>query len=283
MSDVRQAILSGIDQAIKEDIGAGDVTSNATITEGSVSKATLLIKGEGILAGIEVSKLIFHKINTDLEIEYFKQDRETIANGDIAFEVSGDARSILAAERIVLNCMQRMSGIATITQNFVEVVKDLPVKIIDSRKTTPNFRAFEKSAVEIGGGTNHRMGLYDMILIKDNHIDFSGGIENAITSANTFLKTNNSKLKIEIEASSMEQVEEIIEIGGVDRVMLDNFTPNSVTAAVKLINGKFETEASGGITLETLRAYAETGVNYISVGALTYGASIIDMSLNAVK
>lgn len=271
-----------IQNAIKEDIGDGDHSSLSCIPENAVGKAQLLIKQEGILAGIEIAKKIFSAIDPAVSMEQFLFDGKALHVGDRAFIVSGKVHSILKAERLVLNIMQRMSGIATITREYVNKVAGTKAKILDTRKTTPGVRILEKMAVKIGGGENHRMGLYDMIMLKDNHVDFAGGIEAAIQKANHYLKQNNKNLQIEIEARNLEEVKQILKTGNVHRIMLDNFTPEQTREAVELINGKYETESSGGITLDTIRDYAECGVDYISVGALTHHIKSLDMSLKAI-
>lgn len=271
-----------IEQAITEDIGSGDHTSLACIPPDAESSAILKVKDTGILAGLEEALLVFSMTDNALQIETYLQDGASVKSGDIAFKVSGSAQSILKAERLVLNIMQRMSGIASLTNKFVKAAEGYNAKILDTRKTTPNFRYFEKKAVKIGGGENHRFALYDMIMIKDNHISFAGGIKAAIERTNTYLSVNNLPLKIEIEAANLQQVKEILSIGNVHRIMLDNFSLADMHEAVKLIDKKFETEISGGVTLETVRNFAATGVDYISVGALTHSAKSLDLSLKAV-
>jgi len=277
-SNLRDLII----RSIEEDLGDGDHTSLACIPPDSVGKAELIIKDEGILAGVTVAKKVFSEIDKTLICEILIQDGSHIKQGDIALTVSGKQQSILKAERLVLNIMQRMSGIATNTHRYVSRLAGLKTKILDTRKTTPGFRFLEKEAVRIGGGMNHRMGLSDMIMIKDNHIRYAGGIEPAIKMTREYLERNNKKLKIEIEAGNIDDVRAIMETGGVDRIMLDNFSIEDTRTAVKIINGMFETESSGGITLDTVRAYAECGVDYISVGALTHHIVSVDMSLKAV-
>lgn len=281
-----------IDNALREDIGNGDHTSMATIPSNAQNTARLIIKNDGILAGVELAKKIFSVVDPKLKLTIKKNDGSKVKKGDIAFIVKGNARSILTAERVVLNCMQRMSGIAAMTNKFVGLCKPHPVKILDTRKTTPGMRALEKWAVRIGGGYNHRFGLYDMILIKNNHIDFSrqndtvgmaGGISAAIASANGYLKRKKLNLKIEIEARNLQEVKEILSIGKIDRILLDNFSIPEIKKAVRLINKKFETEVSGGITEKNIKKYAACGADYISVGALTHSAKSMDMSLTAVK
>lgn len=271
-----------IDIAIKEDIGDGDHTSLACIPKNTKGKAHLLVKEEGILAGVELAKKIFNHIDSSLIFSQLLKDGDHIKPNDIAFYVEGNTPSILKAERLVLNFMQRMSGIATKTNHYVSLLDGLPTKILDTRKTTPGLREIEKWAVKIGGGVNHRMGLYDMIMIKDNHIDFAGGIDKAIQNTLDYLQRNNKDLKIEIEARNLTELDEILSVGGVNRIMLDNFSFSDMKTAVQLINGKYETEASGGITEKTLRTYAECGVDYISVGALTHHIKSLDLSLKAI-
>jgi nicotinate-nucleotide pyrophosphorylase (carboxylating) len=269
-------------KSIEEDIGEGDHSSLACIPRDSNGKAKLLIKERGILAGVRIAEEVFSVIDDHLKIEIFITDGTSVAPGNIAFIISGNRQSILRSERLVLNIMQRMSGIATSTREYVDRIKGLHAKILDTRKTTPGMRFAEKEAVRIGGGENHRMGLYDMIMLKDNHIDYAGGIRNAIERTHEYLRRKDLKLKIEIEARSLENVREILECGGIDRIMLDNFSPEETKIAVDLINRRFETESSGGITLETIRSFAECGVDYISVGALTHHIKSLDMSLKAI-
>jgi len=269
-------------RSVGEDLGDGDHSSLACIPWEAVGKAKLLIKEEGILAGVTVAKEVFSVIDVDLVCELFIEDGEKINPGDIAFNVSGRQQSILKSERLVLNIMQRMSGIATSTNQYVSRIKGLKTKILDTRKTTPGLRFLEKEAVRIGGGLNHRMGLFDMIMLKDNHIVYAGGIEKAIEKTREYLKNNRRKLKIEIEARNLEDIKKILSCGGVNRIMLDNFSLEDTLTAVKMIDGRYETESSGGITLETVRAYAECGVDFISVGALTHHIKSLDMSLKAI-
>ncbi len=271
-----------IENALKEDIGDGDHTSLSCIPENAIGRAKLLVKDKGILAGVSIAEKIFHKLDAKLKLTILLHDGAKIEDGNIAFFVEGSAISILSAERLVLNFMQRMSGIATATNELIGLIKGTNAKILDTRKTTPLLREIEKISVKIGGGYNHRMGLFDMIMIKDNHIDFAGSIEKAITSTKDYLKKKNKNLRIEIEARNLEDVKEIMRIGGVQRIMLDNFSPDKLKEAITLINKQFETEASGGITKENIRAYAETGVDYISVGAITHHIKSLDMSLKAV-
>lgn len=269
--------------SLKEDIGGGDHSSMACIQEGAEGRAKLLIKEAGILAGVRVAIAVLGEADKNLLIQTLICDGAEILPGDVAFIVSGNQRSILRSERLVLNIMQRMSGIATSTREYVDRLKGLKTKILDTRKTTPGMRFLEKEAVKIGGGENHRMGLYDMILLKDNHIDYAGGIKEAIGKTTGYLKVLKRNLNIEIEARNLKDVEEIVSTGGVNRIMFDNFGIDDTRAAIKIINGKFETESSGGITLENIRSYAECGVDYISVGALTHRIKSLDMSLKAIR
>jgi nicotinate-nucleotide pyrophosphorylase (carboxylating) len=269
-------------RSLAEDLGDGDHSSLACIPSETKGKAKLLIKEKGILAGIRVAVELFSILDNELKPEMILEDGTNVVPGDIAFYISGRQQSILKSERLVLNIMQRMSGIATNTHEYATRLKGLKTKILDTRKTTPGFRFLEKEAVRIGGGLNHRMGLYDMILLKDNHIDYAGGISNAIHKTRAYLKRNNLNLKVEIEARSLEEVRTIIAVGGVDRIMLDNFSVEDTSIAVKEISGRFETESSGGIDLSTIRTYAECGVDFISVGALTHHIKSLDMSLKAV-
>lgn len=277
-----KSIASIIKLAIEEDLGDGDHSSLACIPPEAKGKAKLLVKEKGIIAGIELSKLVFRQIDPELEVEYLIADGTEVSPGDIAFYVSGSSRSILSAERTVLNFMQRMSGIATSTHLMMKAMDNPNCILLDTRKTTPSIRVIEKWAVRIGGGKNHRMGLYDMIMLKDNHIDFAGGIENAIHRTHEYLHKLGKSLKIEIEARSIEDVTEIIRVGGVDRIMLDNFSPQEMTKAVELINKRYETEASGMITSANIKLYAATGVDFISSGALTHQIKSVDLSLKSV-
>ena len=267
--------------AFAEDIGDGDHTTLCCIPENAMGKSKLLIKEEGILAGVEMAQRIFKDFDPNLKMEIFIKDGTAVKPGDIAFTVEGKVRSLLQTERLMLNVMQRMSGIATVTNKYVKRLEGLHTRILDTRKTTPGLRTIEKAAVKIGGGVNHRIGLFDMILLKDNHIDFAGGIEKAITRAKEYLKEKGKDLKIEIEVRNMDELEEVMRIGGIDRIMLDNFTPELTRKAVKRIGGKYETESSGGITFDTIRDYAECGVDFISVGALTHSVKGLDMSFKA--
>lgn len=270
-----------IKNALEEDIGDGDNSTLCCIDADAKGKAILKIKEEGILAGIEVAETIFKYVEPAVLFTAYKKDGDKMQFGEIAFEVQAKVHTILSCERLVLNCMQRMSGIATLTRQYVDKLKGYSTKLLDTRKTTPNFRLLEKEAVQIGGGTNHRFGLYDMIMLKDNHIDYCGGIEKAIAKANTYLQQKNLDLKIEIETRSLDDVKKVIQVGKVHRIMLDNFTPQQIEKALKIINGKYETEASGGINLENIQEYAATGVDYISSGAIIHQAKSLDLSLKA--
>lgn len=269
-------------RSLEEDIGDGDHSSLACIPKEAAGKARLLIKGKGILAGCRVAFEVFRLADSDLVVESLIKDGSPIKPGDIAFVVGGRKLSILKSERLVLNIMQRMSGIATSTREYADKLAGLKAKVLDTRKTAPGMRFLEKEAVRIGGGVNHRMGLFDMIMLKDNHIDYAGGIEEAIRRTAEYLDRTGKKLKVEIEARSLDDVRRIIEAGKVDRIMLDNFNPEDTRAAVEMIDGRFETESSGGITLENIREYAECGVDFVSVGALTHQIRSLDMSLKAV-
>lgn len=270
-----------IQNALREDIGDGDHSSLSCVPENATGVAKLLVKADGIIAGVELAKRIFKIYDPSLKVETFINDGERVKYGDIAFEVHGSSRSILSTERLVLNFMQRMSGIATQTNDIVKLIEGTHVKLLDTRKTTPGVRYMEKWAVRIGGGQNHRFALYDMIMLKDNHVDYAGGVRPAIERANEYLKSTGKELKIEIEVRNEEELAEAIEVGNVDRIMLDNFTPERIVAALKTIPDNFEVEASGGITIDTIRSFAETGVDYISVGALTHSFESLDMSLKA--
>jgi nicotinate-nucleotide pyrophosphorylase (carboxylating) len=272
-----------IDLALQEDIGDGDHSSLATIPRGARGKARLLIKEEGILAGVDVARQVFARLDPDVIFTQLLDDGTHIKPGDVAFLLEGPAISILSGERLSLNFMQRMSGIATFTRSMAEKLEGTSTRILDTRKTTPNMRILEKEAVRTGGGCNHRFGLYDMIMIKDNHIDYAGGIAAAITRATEYLRSNGRRLKIEIEVRNFTELEEVLECGGVDRIMLDNFSVPNLASAVRMIGGRYETEASGGISLHNIREYALTGVDFISVGALTHQIKSLDMSLKAVK
>jgi len=269
-------------RSLAEDLGDGDHSSLACIPHEAKGKARLLIKEKGILAGVRIAAELFHIIDNELIFDPVLGDGASVDPGNIALYLSGSQQSILKSERLVLNIMQRMSGIATITHEYTSLLKGLKTRILDTRKTTPGIRFLEKEAVRIGGGLNHRMGLYDMIMLKDNHIDYAGGIENAIRGTREYLKKNSLNLKVEIEARSLEDVRKILSFGGVDRILLDNFTIDNTRLAVVEISGRYETESSGGIDLSTVRAYAECGVDFISVGALTHHIKSTDMSLKAV-
>lgn len=272
-----------ISEALREDIGSGDHTSISTIPGNASGKARLLVKEDGILAGVDVALEVFHQVDPDIRVNVFMHDGETIKKGDVVFEVSGRSVSLLTAERTVLNFMQRMSGIATRTHQMVSKLEGLHTRVLDTRKTTPVLRELEKMAVKIGGGLNHRFGLFDMILIKDNHVDFAGGIAKAIDATHKYLVSKGLSLKIEIEVRNLDELQQVLDRGGVDRIMLDNFGFDDLRKAVKMIGGRVETEASGGINEETIRSYAECGVDFVSVGALTHHISSLDLSLKAVK
>ena len=270
-----------IEFAFREDIGTGDHSSLACVPKNAIGTAKLLVKEPGILAGVELAQKIFKKYDEQLEIKVHIPDGKEVKIGDIVLEVHGSSQSILATERLVLNFMQRMSGIATQTNTIVKLIDGTPSKLLDTRKTTPGIRALEKWAVAIGGGHNHRFGLYDMIMIKDNHIDYAGGIQNAIKRTKNYLHENNLKLKIEIEVRDFKELNEVLAVGNVDRIMLDNFSPAELKKALEIIPETYETEASGGIDISNIRAYAETGVNFISSGALTHSVKSLDLSLKA--
>ena len=272
-----------IEQALHEDIQDGDHSTLACIPADAHGKALLKIKEAGIIAGIDIAQQIFTHLDPQAQMEVWLKDGQMVKPGDRAFEIQTSVHNILKAERLVLNIMQRMSGIASLTRKYVDQIADLPSKLLDTRKTTPNFRWFEKRAVLIGGGFNHRMGLYDMIMLKDNHIDYCGGIEQAILKTNQYLKDKNLSLQIEIEARTLEDVKTILEVGQVHRIMLDNFSVSLLKEAVEIIGGQYETEASGGITIESIRSYAETGVDFISAGAIIHHAVSMDLSLKAIK
>jgi len=270
-----------IEAALKEDVGPGDYSTLASIPADANGKAVLKIKEDGILAGIDLAQEIVHFIEPSARFTLYKKDGDRVTAGMIAFELEASIHTILKAERLLLNCMQRMGGIATLTNVYVQKLKNYKTKILDTRKTTPLFRAYEKQAVAIGGGVNHRMGLYDMVMLKDNHIDFCGGIEKAILKTNDYLRAQNLQLQIEVETRNIEDVKKVMATGMVHRIMLDNYTPGEVKEAVDLIGGKYETEASGGINLDNIEAYAATGVDYISVGAIIHHAVSMDLSLKA--
>lgn len=271
-----------IDLAFAEDIGDGDHTTLCCIPADAESESKLLIKEEGIFAGEEIAKEVFRRFDPTMQVEVYIHDGAHVKPGDIVMSVKGKIQSLLQTERLMLNILQRMSGIATMTSRYVKRLEGTNTRVLDTRKTTPGMRMLEKEAVKIGGGTNHRIGLFDMILLKDNHIDFAGGIENAISSCHRYLEDKGKDLKIEIEVRGFEELNEVLRVGGVDRIMLDNFTPEETRKAVALIDGRYETESSGGITYDTIRDYAEAGVDFISVGALTHSVKGLDMSFKAV-
>ena len=277
------ALQSFIRAALNEDVGAGDHSSLASIPEEAQRHAKLLIKDAGIIAGLQLATKIFDAVDHDLEVELLLKDGQEVAQGDIGLLVKGKARSILTSERLVLNCLQRMSGIATYTRHLCSLIAHTSAKLLDTRKTTPNFRLPEKWAVAIGGGTNHRFGLYDMIMLKDNHIDYAGGIQEAITATLKYLERKQMDLKIEIETRNLEEVKQVLKVGGVHRIMLDNMNLKDMTAAVQMIGGHYQTEASGGIDEHSIAGVAETGVDFISVGALTHSVKSLDISLKAHK
>lgn len=270
-----------LELAFAEDIGDGDHTTLCCIPADAMGKSRLIVKEKGILAGVDIAKKVFKKFDPELKMNIFINDGAEVNPGDIAFEVEGRIQSLLQTERLMLNIMQRMSGIATVTHKYANELSGLKTKVLDTRKTTPGLRMLEKEAVKIGGGMNHRIGLFDMILLKDNHVDFAGGIDKAISKAKEYIREKNKNLKIEIEVRSLEELDKVLEIGGVDRIMLDNFTPELTRKAVEIIGGRYETESSGGITFDTLRKYGECGVDYISVGALTHSVKGLDISFKA--
>lgn len=276
-----KSINEFIARALAEDVGDGDHSSLAAIPADAQNQARLLVKGDGILAGVELAGYIFRAVDPNLQLDVLMHDGDRMKYGDVAFTVKGKAQSILTAERLVLNCMQRMSGIATYTNYMASLIAGTGARLLDTRKTTPNFRIMEKWAVVIGGGHNHRFGLYDMIMLKDNHVDYAGGVREAITATQKYLQEKDKDLKIEVETRNLQEVQEALETGGIHRIMLDNMTPDTMRQAVAMIGGKYEVEASGGITEETIRAVAECGVDYISVGALTHSNRSIDLSLKA--
>lgn len=281
MQSVNELIDRLIDLSFAEDIGDGDHTTLCCIPEDAMGKSHLLIKEDGILAGVEIAKEVFARFDPTMVVEVLINDGAKVHRGDIAMVVTGKVRSLLQTERLMLNIMQRMSGIATMTHRYVERIEGTGAHVLDTRKTTPGMRMLEKMAVKIGGGVNHRIGLFDMILLKDNHIDFAGGISNAINRCHAYLKERNLDLKIEIEVRNFDELNQVLECGGVNRIMLDNFTVADTKKAVDLINHRYEVESSGNITLETIRSYAEQGVDYVSVGALTHSVKGLDMSFKA--
>ena len=281
MKTKEQLIDELIDLAFAEDIGDGDHTTLCCIPDTAMGKSRLLIKEPGILAGVEIARKIFHRFDPDLKMTVYIEYVNAVKPGDVAFVVEGRVQSLLQTERLMLNVMQRMSGIATMTHRYVKKLEGLHTRILDTRKTTPGMRMLEKEAVKIGGGVNHRIGLFDMILLKDNHVDFAGGIENAISRCHDYLKAKGKDLKIEIEVRNLDELKEVMRVGGVDRIMLDNFSPELTKEAVKIVGGKYEIESSGGITFDTIRDYAESGVDFVSVGALTHSVKGLDMSFKA--
>lgn len=282
MKTKEQLIDDLLNLAFAEDVGDGDHTTLSTIPADAIGRQKLLIKEEGILAGVEIAKMVLNKVDPTLKIELFIEDGAHVKPGDIAFIVEGSVRSLLVAERTMLNIMQRMSGIATTTDRYQRRLEGLHTRVLDTRKTTPGMRMLEKEAVAIGGGVNHRIGLFDMILIKDNHIDFAGGITQAVNAAKQYCAEHGKDLKIEVEARSLEDIQTILDLGGVYRIMFDNFTPALTKQAVELVAGRCQTESSGGITIDNLRDYAEAGVDFISVGALTHSVKGLDMSFKAI-
>ena len=272
-----------IKNALAEDIGDGDHSTLSAINAAAEGKAVLKIKQDGVLAGMQIAEKIFRFVQPDIIFTAFKKDGDEMVYGETAFEVSAKVHTILTCERLVLNTMQRMSGIATLTKKYVHKLEGYKTKLLDTRKTTPNFRLLEKEAVKIGGGVNHRFGLYDMIMLKDNHIDYSGGIEKAINNAFDYVQKNKLNLKIEVETRSIEDVKKVMQTGKINRIMLDNFTPEKIVEALKIIDGKYETEASGGINFDNIESYAATGVDYISSGAVIHQAVSLDLSLKAAK
>lgn len=270
-----------IDLAFAEDIGDGDHTTLSCIPEDAMGRSRLLIKEPGVLAGVEIAKEIFHRFDPTMQVEVLLGDGSEVKPGDVAMVVTGKVRSLLQTERLMLNVMQRMSGIATMTRRYVKQLEGTRTRVLDTRKTTPGMRMLEKEAVRIGGGVNHRIGLFDMILLKDNHIDFAGGIANAIRRAKDYCREKGKDLKIEIEVRNLDELRQVLDLGGIDRIMFDNFTPELTRQAVEMVGGRYETESSGGITFDTLRQYAETGVDFISVGALTHSVKGLDMSFKA--
>ena len=282
MLKVEELVDRLIDLSFAEDIGDGDHTTLCCIPEDAMGKSKLLIKEDGILAGVEIAKEVFHRFDPTMQVEVFMGDGSKVKKGDVAMIVTGKVRSLLQTERLMLNIMQRMSGIATMTSKYVERLEGTHTRVLDTRKTTPGMRMLEKQAVKIGGGCNHRIGLFDMILLKDNHVDFCGGIANAINRCHEYLKEKGLDLKIEIEVRNFEELKQAMDCGGIDRIMLDNFSVKDTKKAVEIVGGKYETESSGGITFDTLRDYAECGVDFISVGALTHSVKGLDMSFKAV-
>lgn len=281
MNKEKELIDKLIDLAFAEDIGDGDHTTLSCIPATAMGKSKLLIKEAGVLAGMEVAKEIFHRFDPTLKVEVYMNDGSEVKPGDVAMVVEGKVQSLLQTERLMLNVMQRMSGIATMTRKYARQLEGTQTRVLDTRKTTPGMRILEKMAVKIGGGVNHRIGLFDMILLKDNHVDFAGGIDKAITRAKDYCKENGKDLKIEIEVRNFDELQQVLDLGGVDRIMFDNFTPEKTKQAVEMVAGRYETESSGGITFDTLRDYAQCGVDFISVGALTHSVKGLDMSFKA--
>lgn len=279
----KQAIYKFVDAALKEDIGDGDHSTLASIPENLQQEARLLIKSDGVIAGLQLSEWIFKRFDPNLDVKLWMKDGDDVGEGEVGLTVKGKARSILSTERLVLNCMQRMSGIATYTRELTGMIKHTNARLLDTRKTSPNFRICEKWAVHIGGGQNHRFGLYDMVMLKDNHIDYAGGIKSAVQHVKKYLIDSQKALKIEVETRNLEEVKEALEVGGVDVIMLDNMLPSVMREAIQLIGNACKTEASGGITEKNIKEMAETGVDYISVGALTHSYKSLDISLKAVK
>ena len=283
MLKVEELVDRLIDLSFAEDIGDGDHTTLCCIPEDAIGKSKLLIKEDGILAGVEIAKEVFHRFDPTMQVEVLMGDGTKVKKGDVAMIVTGKVRSLLQTERLMLNIMQRMSGIATMTSKYVERLEGTHTRVLDTRKTTPGMRMLEKQAVKIGGGCNHRIGLFDMILLKDNHVDFAGGIANAINRCHEYLKQKGLDLKIEIEVRNFDELKQAMDCGGIDRIMLDNFSVADTKKAVEIVGGKYETESSGGITFDTLRDYAECGVDFISVGALTHSVKGLDMSFKATE
>ena len=283
MLKVEELVDRLIDLSFAEDIGDGDHTTLCCIPEDAMGKSKLLIKEDGILAGVEIAKEVFHRFDPTMQVEVLMGDGTKVKKGDVAMIVTGKVRSLLQTERLMLNIMQRMSGIATMTSKYVERLEGTHTRVLDTRKTTPGMRMLEKQAVKIGGGCNHRIGLFDMILLKDNHVDFAGGIANTINRCHEYLKQKGLDLKIEIEVRNFDELKQAMDCGGIDRIMLDNFSVADTKKAVEIVGGKYETESSGGITFDTLRDYAECGVDFISVGALTHSVKGLDMSFKATE
>ncbi|MBQ7361147.1 MAG: carboxylating nicotinate-nucleotide diphosphorylase [Bacteroidaceae bacterium] len=282
--DVKEELIEKlIELSFAEDIGDGDHTTLSSIPEDAMGENILIIKEDGVLAGVEMAKRIFAHFDKELKVEVLMEDGTEVKKGDIAMRVSGKVRSLLQTERLMLNVMQRMSGIATMTRKYVKQLEGTNTRVLDTRKTTPGMRIMEKEAVKIGGGVNHRIGLFDMILLKDNHVDFAGGIKQAIERAKEYCKAKGKDLKIEIEVRNFDELQQVLDLGGVDRIMFDNFDTDATRKAVEMVGGRFETESSGGITFDTLRDYALCGVDFISVGALTHSVKGLDMSFKAVK